>query len=393
MARTLASWGDNTNGQLGDGASAHRWAPQELKGPENIATMDAGSGHAFALGIDGDLWGWGRNAFGQLADGTTENQNAPVRATGLPGCVLKVGAGGGHTAALLDDGTVWAWGAGFFCALGEDEFGVQMQPLLVRGLEDVVDLAVGGAHNLALKADGSVWSWGRDDRGQLGDGPGSEREGRIVRSYMSASFDCRPRPARVEGLEPAVAVAAGGGHSMVVHADGSLSAWGFNDRGQLGDGTFEDRPAPQKVRGIPGVARISGGYHHTVALMVDGTVWAWGLNDGGQLGDGTTQDRAEPRAVSGLSGVKSVSAHGGGTDAAPGNGGHNLALRSDGTVYGWGWNNYGQLAADPATANVLTPRRLPLDRPALDVTAGGEIPVSNKFMANPGGGFGLALLG
>ncbi|MFB7475669.1 RCC1 domain-containing protein [Kitasatospora sp. NPDC056184] len=392
MAGIISSWGDNTNGQLGDGGTVSRSTTQEIKGLENVVRVAAGSGHALAVTGDGELWGFGRNAFGQLGDGSTENRATPVRTVGLPGRVRTAGAGGGHSAALLEDGTVWAWGAGFFCALGEANFGVQPVPVRVEGLEDVVDLAVGGAHNLALKADGTVWSWGRDDRGQLGDGPGSTREGRIVRSYMTASFACRPRPAAVEGLEPAVRMSAGGGHSLVVHADGTASVWGFNDRGQLGDGTTVDRAAPQKIAGLHAVSQLVGAYHHTVALLADGTVWAWGLNDGGQLGDGTTADRAVPAPVPGLTGVKTIAAGGGGTDAAPGNGGHALALLADGSVQGWGWNNWGQLAAGQVQI-VPTPTRIALAGPAVGVAAGGEIPPTNKFMANPGGGFAFALLG
>lgn len=392
MAGTLHSWGDSTNGQLGDGTSTSRATPQEVKGLDEVVRVAAGSGHALAVTADGALYGWGRNAFGQIGDGSTDNQLTPARTVGLPGRVRSAGAGGGHSAALLEDGTVWAWGAGFFCALGEANFGVQPVPVRVDGLEDVVEIAVGGAHNLALKADGSVWSWGRDDHGQLGDGPDSTREGRIVRSYMTASFDCRPRPARVEGLDAAVALTAGGGHSMVVHADGRASIWGFNDRGQLGDGGHADRFAPQPVPGLNNITQLVGGYHHTVALLADGTVSAWGLNDGGQLGDGTTVDRATPAPVQGITGAKAVAANGGGTDAAPGNGGHALALLADGSVRGWGWNNYGQLAQDGVEI-VPVPAEITLPRPALGVSAGGEIPVTNKFMASPGGGFAFTLLG
>ncbi|MEV0847233.1 hypothetical protein AB0J21_15435 [Streptomyces sp. NPDC049954] len=392
MTVTVSSWGDNANGQLGDGTTISRFPSQEVKGLDAVVRLAAGCGQVLAVTGDGALWGWGRNAFGQVGDGTTENPSMPVRVAGLPGRVRSVGAGGGHTVALLEDGTVWAWGAGFFCALGESNFGVQPTPIRVDGLEDVVDIAVGGAHTLALKADGSVWSWGRDDRGQLGDGTDSTVPGRIERAYMGISFACRPRPAQVRGLEPAVKVSAGGGHSMVVHADGSASVWGFNDRGQLGDGTTTDRHAPQAVPGLTGISQLVGGYHHTVALLSDSTVWAWGLNDGGQLGDGTTIDRAVPARVPSVAGAKAVAANGGGTDAAPGNGGFSLALLADGTVSGWGWNNDVQLA-DGDTESVLSPIALPLPRRAIALAAGGEVPSTNKFMAAPGGGFALALLG
>ncbi|MFE7490034.1 hypothetical protein ACFU6L_21485, partial [Kitasatospora sp. NPDC057541] len=85
MAGIISSWGDNTNGQLGDGGTVSRTTAQEIKSLEGVVRVAAGSGHALAITADGELWGFGRNAFGQLGDGSTENQATPVRTVGLPG--------------------------------------------------------------------------------------------------------------------------------------------------------------------------------------------------------------------------------------------------------------------------------------------------------------------
>jgi alpha-tubulin suppressor-like RCC1 family protein len=193
----------------------------------------------------------------------------------------------------------------------------------------------------------------------------------------------------VDGLRDVELISAGGGHSVAVLADGSLWTWGFNDRGQLGDGTFTDNPTPRRVEGVEGAVAVAAGYHHTIALLPDGTLLAWGLNDRGQLGDGTREHRNRPGAVTGIDDVIAISSNGGGTDAAPGNGGHNVAVRRDGSVWGWGFNGYGQLGID--TEDSVVPVPIPGISRCRLVSAGGEIPPVNKFEENSGGGFTVAV--
>ena len=99
-------------------------------------------------------------------------------------------------------------------------------------------------------------------------------------------------------------------HSLALKSDGTVWAWGYNNYGQLGDGTTTDRHTPVSVSGLTGVTAIAGGYGHSLALKSDGTVWAWGYNSYGQLGDGTTTDRHTPVDVSGLSGVTAIAGGG-----------------------------------------------------------------------------------
>jgi alpha-tubulin suppressor-like RCC1 family protein len=87
-----------------------------------------------------------------------------------------------------------------------------------------------------------------------------------------------------------------------------------------------------QVVGLTGIVGISAGYSHSLAVKSDGTVWSWGYNSYGQLGNGTTTQRASPVRVQGLTGIVAVSA----------GGQHSLALASDGTIWAWGWNYYGQ---------------------------------------------------
>jgi hypothetical protein len=131
-----------------------------------------------------------------------------------------------------------------------------------------------------------------------------------------------------------------------VKADGTVWAWGQNAYGQLGGGTadFNPHPIPAQVAGLAGVVAVAAGECHSLAVKSDGTVWAWGYNKYGQLGDGTTTQRTTPVQVLGLSGVVAVA----------GGGSHSLAIRSDGTVWAWGYNSYGQLG-DGTTTNRPSP--------------------------------------
>lgn len=143
----------------------------------------------------------------------------------------------------------------------------------------------------------------------------------------------------VPGLIGVVSVSAGGQHVVAVKSDGTVMAWGYNEYGQLGDGTTVPRHSPVAVPGLTGVVAVSAGSSHSVALKTDGTVVAWGDNSTGQLGDGTQIGHLSPVVVSGLTGVVAVKAGVGNT----------AVLKSDGTVWTWGASPNGQLGGVSGT--------------------------------------------
>ena len=152
------------------------------------------------------------------------------------------------------------------------------------------------------------------------------------------------------------AIAAGGYHGVALMSDGTVWAWGWNVFGQLGDNTTFNGPVlPGQVTGLSGVVAVAAGDAHTVAIKSDNTLWAWGYNGTGQLGDNTTSNRLTPVQVTGLSGVFVAVAAGGE---------HTVALKSDNTVWAWGGNNYGQLGD-----NSVTDRWLPVAVPGLSAVA------------------------
>ncbi|MCP9495358.1 MAG: choice-of-anchor D domain-containing protein [Pyrinomonadaceae bacterium MAG19_C2-C3] len=153
-------------------------------------------------------------------------------------------------------------------------------------------------------------------------------------------------PVQISGLSDVAAFAGNEQHTLALRTDGTVWAWGENSIGQLGDGTTTYRPTPVQVSGLSDVQEIAAGSLHSLALKSDGTVWAWGANgQNGQLGDGTTTNRATPVQVSGLANVVAISTKNN----------HNLALKSDGTVWAWGNNDSGQLGD-----GTITLRRTPV---------------------------------
>ncbi len=214
----------------------------------------AGYVHSLARKTDGTVWAWGNNAFGQLGDGTTLQRNTPVPVAGLTS-VAAVAAGGdtgaSHSLAVKSDGTVWAWGSNYNGQIGDGTMADQHIPVQVPGLKGATSAAAGGEHSLAV-CNGGVWAWGYNMSGQLGDG--------------MASWPYSANPTQVAGLAEMTMVAAGCEHSLARRADGTVWTWGYNDAGQLGDGTGVSRDRPVQVTGLTGAVAIAGGAEHSLFL-------------------------------------------------------------------------------------------------------------------------------
>jgi alpha-tubulin suppressor-like RCC1 family protein len=246
-------------------------------------------------------WGWGNNDNGQLGDGRTISQDTPVQVKGPGGTgfltdVSAIAGGTAHSVALKSDGTVWAWGDNYYGQLGDGTTTDQHTPVQVKGpegtgfLTDVSAIAVGWFHTIALKSDNTVWAWGGNYYGQLGDGTTTDQHTPVqVKGPGGTGF-----------LTDVSAIAGRSNHTIALISDHTVWTWGHNHFGQLGDNTTTDQHTPVQVKGPGGtgfltdVSAIAGGYCHTIALKSDTTVWAWGGNYYGQLGDGTATDRYTP---------------------------------------------------------------------------------------------------
>jgi alpha-tubulin suppressor-like RCC1 family protein len=286
---------------------------EDVRFAPSIATGDY---HSLALLDNGTVWAWGDNGSGQLGDGATASRNAPFPMPSLRD-VFAVAGGGGHTLAVTGDGRVWAWGDNSSGQLGDGTVVSRAQAAPVSQCAESVAAAAGYAHSLVLKKDGTVWAWGDNSSGQLGDG----------------TTENRNIPERVPHLSEVIAIAAGQYHNLALKKDGSLWAWGANGDGQLGDGSFHTRTHPVQVSGLSHVVSVAAGGYHGLAIQNDQKVWAWGRNWGGQVGDSPYDHVTNPVPVLGVSGVILVAA----------GASHSLALKSNGTVWAWGQNDHGQL--------------------------------------------------
>ncbi|KFA87825.1 RCC1 domain-containing protein, partial [Archangium violaceum] len=253
------------------------------------------------------------NANGQLGRTTATPFDAiPAQVPGLTG-VETLSAGFGHSLALREDGTVWAWGSNSFRQLGFPETTrSNPTPRQVPALTGVTDVSAGVYFSLVRRAGGSVWAWGLDPSVRF------PREG-----------DHTPR--RVDGPKHVIALAAGA-RPLVMEKNGTVWGWGWNSTGVLGTGS-NIRSTPVRARGLSGLVSISAGYRHVLALREDGTVWGWGDNLFMQLSPYLPELQTTPFQVTELPKVVAIA-----TSAS-----HSLAVAEDGTVWGWGDNSTGQL--------------------------------------------------
>lgn len=272
-----------------------------------------------------------------------------------------VAGGDSHSLALNSSGRVLAWGDNAFGQLGSGAALVQRTPVEIAGLANIMAVAGGDVHSFALASNGTVSAWGFNGQGQLGDGTTVQKSApaQVLTSDLSSGAVAGATVA----LSGVIAIASGINHGIGLKSDGTVWAWGQNTYGQVGNNTNTNSLLSTQVLGLSGMSMIAiaAGSNHNLALRSDGTVWSWGLDTSGQLGDGKTTNLKVATQVPGLSGVVAVAA----------GASHSLALKNDGTVWSWGLNTSGQLGD---TTNTL--RKSPVQVSGLsgifDIAAGGD---------------------
>lgn len=282
---TLACWGANGHGQLGDGTTAGSAKPVLARGVHGAVAVAAGTAHTCVLLTSGGVDCFGANTNGQLGDGATSDSSTPSQVQGMRSGVAAIAAGLAHTCALLSTGSITCWGANANGELGDGKMVDSDVPVPVNGLPGpAIAIAAGDAHTCALLKGGSVACWGWNIEGQLGNG-GSDSSA----------------PVLVGGIHSATAISAGGNDTCALLRRGSVLCWGANLDGQLGNGGTSDSSSPVLVSGLGnGAAAISTGLSHSCALLMGGSTTCWGSNAHGELGDGTTTASSTPVDVTGL---------------------------------------------------------------------------------------------
>ena len=267
-------WGNNHDGQLGDGTEVDRRTSQDVVGLlTQVTGITAGERHTCALTTAGGVKWWGNNHDGELGDGTKKDKVTPVDVIGLTSGVTAIAAGWRHSCAITSVGGVKCWGNNHDGQLGDGTYNDRPTPADVPGLTSgVVAISAQWRHTCALTSAGGVKCWGGSHHGEVGDGTRTDRN----------------TPVDVVGLTNGVkAMASGWRHVCALTTDGAVKCWGSNHEGQLGDATGIDRKTPVDVVAVPsGVTGIAAGGEHTCALA-KGTVLCWGENEDGQLGDGS----------------------------------------------------------------------------------------------------------
>lgn len=317
---------------------------------KNAKKFAAGYFTTLVVKPDGTLWGLGEDQEGELGlAGSTTTAKVATNDTGVKTVTLTknmyasstyVKADGSvvpkgllaingtvsnvdsaslsnHALVLKTDGTVWSWGSSGWGQLGNGSGGMGYSgsittPVQVTGLNGVIQVSAGATSSYALKSNGTLWAWGNWD-------------------YTNT----QPSPTTPKQVMTNVAyVSAGVGYTLVVKTDGTVWGWGANTKGQLGIGSTTATTIPTQVKGVGGsgflsdIVAVAGGTDASYALTSDGRVYAWGDGFGGRLGDGNTANHVvtTPILISGISdvvGLQAGSIHG-------------LALKSDGTLWGWG---------------------------------------------------------
>ena len=351
---TLFTVGQNREGQLGLNApnSSHKSSPTQV--PDSWWKLNptyAEVPSTFAITTYGSLWAWGENDnHGQLGLNDTSSRSSPTQVGTNSNWAAYTQTEQSTTHAVTTDGELFGWGSGYWGTIGNNIDGGSTpnwrfsSPVQIPGTDWTPE--INSAHNMimAIKTNGTLWVWGGNSSGILG------QNNVTLDGYSSQT------QVGTDGNWNKVSRGGNGGEAYGIKNDGTLWAWGANNKGQLG--LNQGYPAlkaissPTQVGTNTTWANIRIGESGAVATKTDGTLWTWGNNGYGTLGQnqvndnksspvqvGTDTNWHQTQFVSQQYGV--------------------MALKTDGTVWGWGRNNNGQLGQNSSQAQYSSPIQIP----------------------------------
>ena len=385
---SLRCWGDNARGQLGNGTTTSSSTPVAVTrgsvtlGPSSSVSQEGFGDHTCLTDAGGDAYCWGSNTAGQIGDSTYTDRLVPTRVrTSLK--FTEVVTGAEHSCGLTGAGEIWCWGYNWAGQLGDGTFS-NRRPLPVRVQSPAgvrfSDVSAGANHTCGGTAGGDWYCWGLNSGGQLGDG-----------TTFSA-----PTPVLTAGGTDFAQVVAGEGHSCGLTSAGEAFCWGTADLGGLGDGRVvgsQPQLTPVGVVNGTGFTYLYAGNYRTCGIKADFTTWCWGYNNGGQLGDGSRVTRAVPTLVPFTGYALKLS----GTSRS--NSGQTTCGLTNASqqVFCWGSNLAGKLGTggDHGTP-VLTPLLIPRAGASVGVASTvtpldleGGVPSLAAGVTSPSTGFGV----
>jgi len=331
--------------------------------------VSTGEDFVLALRTNGDVYAWGGNF---KAAGTSRQSSTPIKigegyssiatsdwtSYGLKYSCPTTTTTTTTIAPAIISGTLWAWGYNGKGQLGDGTVLAKSSPIQIGSDNDWKSIIANSgtnpaSHTMALKTNGTLWAWGYNEFGQLGDG--------TVVDKLS--------PIQIGSDSDWESISVGSNFTIAIKTDRTLWAWGNNLKGQLGDGTGINKNSPIQIGSDNDWESISAGGESAFALKINGTLWAWGLSRFCQLGNGmSSPNQLSPIQIGSGSDWKLISTGENST----------IALKNDGTLWAWGYNEFGQLGVGPPRSTLDTPTLIGSDNDWKSISVGGNFAIALK---------------